>query len=83
MVSDFLRSLLIQDTYSVIIVLQPFDGSIDLDGYQDNTLLSEDGALIETNLLDAPLDIDFEPADETIERDVSLVPYQHYSPPSE
>lgn len=82
MVGFFLRPLPIQHTYN-FIVLQPFDDSIDLDGYQDDILLSEDSALIETNLFDAPLDIDFEPADETIERDVSLVPYQHYSPPSE
>lgn len=63
--------------------MQPFDDSIDLDDYQDSFLLPEDSALTETNLLDVPAGVEFEPADETIERDVSLVPYQHYSPPSE
>ncbi|CAD0112531.1 unnamed protein product [Aureobasidium uvarum] len=49
--------------------------------YQDSLLISEDDLLTGTDLLDIPSDLDYEPADETIERDFSLVPYQHYSPP--
>lgn len=64
----------------IIIALQPFDDSIGLNDYQDNFFLSEDSTLADTNLLDS--DLDFEPADETIERNVSLLPFQHYSPPS-
>lgn len=63
----------------IIIALQPFDDSIGLDDYEDSFLLPEDSTLADTILLD---DLDFEPADETIERDVSLLPFQHYSPPS-
>ncbi|KAG9675575.1 hypothetical protein KCU99_g4538, partial [Aureobasidium melanogenum] len=59
--------------------LQPFDDSIGLDDYEDSFLLPEDSTLADTILLD---DLDFEPADETIERDVSLLPFQHYSPPT-
>ncbi|KAH0145979.1 hypothetical protein KCU67_g12418, partial [Aureobasidium melanogenum] len=59
--------------------LQPFDDSIGLDDYEDSFLLPEDSTLADTNLLD---DLDFEPADETIERNVSLLPFQHYSPPN-
>ncbi|KAG9987349.1 hypothetical protein KCU72_g21628, partial [Aureobasidium melanogenum] len=62
--------------------LQPFDDSIDLDDYQDDIFLSDNSAIVETDLLDLPSDLDFEPADETIERNVSLLPFQHYTPPS-
>ncbi|KAI4748391.1 hypothetical protein E4T50_01390 [Aureobasidium sp. EXF-12298] len=53
--------------------LQPFDDSIGLDDYEDSFLLPEDSTLADTNLLD---DLDFEPADETIERNVLTVAAQ-------
>ncbi|KAH0257092.1 hypothetical protein KCU91_g16565, partial [Aureobasidium melanogenum] len=62
--------------------LQPFDDSIGLDDYQDNVFLPEDSTLADANLVDLPSDLDFEPADETIERNVSLLPFQHYTPPT-
>lgn len=66
----------------IIIALQPFDDPIGLDDYQDNVFLPEDSTLADANLVDLPSDLDFEPADETIERNVSLLPFQHYTPPS-
>ncbi|KAG9689806.1 hypothetical protein KCU95_g9364, partial [Aureobasidium melanogenum] len=62
--------------------LQPFDDSIGLDDYQDNVFFPEDSTLADANLVDLPSDLDFEPADETIERNVSLLPFQHYTPPT-
>ena len=62
--------------------LQPFNDSTGFDDYQDPFVLSEENPSTDTNLLPVPSDFDFEQADETIERDVSLIPYQHYSPPS-
>jgi hypothetical protein len=63
--------------------LQPFNDSTGFDDYQDSFLLSDQDTSNDTDLLPIPSDFEFEPADETIERDVSLIPYQHYSPPSE
>jgi hypothetical protein len=63
--------------------LQPFNDSTGFDEYQDSFLLPEQDASTDTALRSLASDFDFEPADETIERDVSLIPYQHYSPPSE
>ncbi|THX48679.1 hypothetical protein D6D06_08967, partial [Aureobasidium pullulans] len=63
-------------------VLEAFDDTTGFDDYQDSYLLSEDNALITADLFSGTADINFEPADETIERDISLVPYQHYSPPT-
>lgn len=62
--------------------LQPSNDSTGFDDYQDPFLLSEGNTSTGTNLLAVPSDFDFEQADETIERDVSLIPYQHYCPPS-
>jgi len=63
--------------------LQPLDDTTGFDNYEDSFLLPGQDALDDTTLLPVPSDFDFEPADETIERDVSLITYQHYSPPSE
>jgi hypothetical protein len=62
--------------------LQPFNDSAGFDDYQDPFLVSEENTSTDTNLFSVPSDFEFEQADETIERDVSLIPYQHYSPPS-
>jgi hypothetical protein len=70
-----------QSSYTAT-ALQPFNDSTGFDDYQDPFLLSNQDLSTDTDLLPIPSDFDFEPADETIERDVSLIPYQHYSPPS-
>lgn len=62
--------------------LQPLNDTTGFDDYQDSFLLPDQDTSNETTLLPGPSDLDFEPADETIERDVSLITYQHYSPPS-
>lgn len=83
-VSLALRNLLYHCTIThSSTVLEAFDDTTGFDDYQDSYLLSEDNALITADLFSGTADINFEPADETIERDISLVPYQHYSPPSE
>jgi hypothetical protein len=65
-----------------LTALQPFNDSTGFDDYQDPFLLSENDTTTDASFLPVPSDFDFEQADETIERDVSLIPYQHYSPPS-
>ena len=64
-------------------VLQPFDDSTGFDRFEDSFLLPDQDASNDTTLIPVSSGFDFEPADETIERDVSLITYQHYSPPSE
>lgn len=65
------------------LALPPLHDSTGFDDYQDSFLLPDQNTSTDTDLLPIPSDFDFEPADETIERDVSLITYQHYSPPSE
>ncbi|KAI5245079.1 hypothetical protein E4T42_06867 [Aureobasidium subglaciale] len=68
-------------TYNVVAT-QDFSIPSGLDDFQDVFPLPESNALIQTGPVADEFDLDFELADETIERDVSLIPYQHYSPPT-
>lgn len=80
---DFTTSTSLSQCSYTATALQPFDDSTGCDTYQDSFLLPDQHAANHTTLIPDPSDFDFEPADETIERDVSLITYQHYSPPSE
>ncbi|KAI4727900.1 hypothetical protein E4T49_04343 [Aureobasidium sp. EXF-10728] len=61
--------------------LRPSNDSTGFNDYQDSFLIPETDLLTDTDPLDPSPDLDYELADETIERDFPVVPYQHYSPP--